>query len=99
MLVDRLWPRGVSKKAAKIDVWMKELAPSSKLRSWFHEDPEERYKEFVSKYKKELAIRKQTAKESLGLLQRRKAITLVTAAKDIQHSHIPTLTAFLKGLR
>lgn len=95
VLADRLWPRGVTKRAAHIDVWIKELTPSTKLRSWFHKDPKGRYKEFVSKYKKELGASKQNSKT---LLRGRKGITLVTSVKDIEHSHIPVLAAFLKKI-
>lgn len=92
VLVDRLWPRGISKAAAKIDAWEKELAPSRELIAWFHEDKAKRFTEFKRKYRRELAGQKTALKE----LPRRRAITLVTAVKDAEHSHIPTLMAFLK---
>lgn len=95
VLADRLWPRGVSKEGAKIDVWAKELSPSDELRKWFHKDKENRYKEFTAKYKKELVGKKVAARELLG---KYKKITLVTAVKDVEHSHIPTLTDFLNKL-
>ena len=53
ILVDRLWPRGISKEKAKIDLWLKEVAPSNELRKWFGHDPE-RFNEFTERYKAEL---------------------------------------------
>jgi uncharacterized protein YeaO (DUF488 family) len=94
VLADRLWPRGVSKAKAKIDLWAKDATPSAELRSWFHEDPEGRFKDFSAKYRGELA-----QSEGLAALKKtikgRKTVTLVTAAKDVEHSHIPTLIKYL----
>jgi uncharacterized protein YeaO (DUF488 family) len=95
VLVDRLWPRGVRKADAHIDVWAKELAPSAALRSWFHKDPDARYAEFAKKYKAELSTKKPRARE---VFSKKGTYTLVTAVKDPEHSHIPTLTAFLQRL-
>ena len=95
VLVDRLWPRGVKKTDAAIDVWAKEIAPSSALRRWFHADPESRYKEFTRKYRKELSGQKAAGRE---ILKAGKRITLITAVRDIDRSHIPTLVAFLAKL-
>lgn len=94
VLVDRLWPRGVRKADAHIDLWAKDLAPSSALRAWFHADPEKRYKAFTAKYKKELTEKKATRKELLG---GHAHMTLVTSVRDVEHSHVPTLAAFLTG--
>lgn len=96
VLVDRMWPRGVKKEEAKVDVWAKELAPSRELVAWFHADKEKRFKEFEKRYKKELTDKKNEACKVLG---ERKRITLVTAVKDVDHSHIPTLSAFFEKLR
>ena len=95
VLVDRLWPRGVSKASAKIDLWAKDPAPSAQLRTWFHADPDKRFKEFSKKYAAELkgsAALKDFKKELKG----KGRVTLVTAVKDVEHSHIPTLLKFLK---
>ena len=97
ILVDRLWPRGVSKEDAKIIAWLKEITPSNELRSWLHQDPEKRFKDFEKKYKAELRVQKATVKESIKPYKT-KTVTLVTAVKDIQHSHIPTLISFLGKL-
>lgn len=96
VLADRLWPRGVRKEDAHIDAWEKDITPSGELRSWFHEDPKRRYATFATKYQKELSSKKALGR---GLIQKAgKTVTLVTAVKDIPHSHIPTLVAFLKKL-
>jgi uncharacterized protein YeaO (DUF488 family) len=95
VLVVRLWPRGVSKVSARIDLWAKDPAPSAQLRAWFHADPDARFKEFSKKYAAELkgsAALKDLKKELKG----KGRVTLVTAVKDIEHSHVPTLVRFLK---
>jgi len=94
-LVDRLWPRGVSKEEAEIDAWIKDIAPSSALRTWFHKDPEKRYEDFSVKYHAELAQNQAACQE---LVEGKKHLTLVTSVRDIAHSHIPTLVSFLEGL-
>jgi uncharacterized protein YeaO (DUF488 family) len=95
VLIDRLWPRGVRKADAHIDIWAKDLAPSNALRSWFHADPEKRYASFATKYRKELLSKKASGKD---LIKAHKHLTLITAAKDIEHSHVLTLVSFLKKL-
>lgn len=92
VLVDRLWPRGVSKEDADIDLWAKDLTPSSDLRSWFHENKDDRYDEFARRYRDEL---KETDFD-LSELRKHSSIVLLTAVKDIETSHIPTLTKYLK---
>jgi len=94
VLVDRLWPRGVSKEKAKIDMWAKEVAPSGELRSWFHEDKENRFKDFSKRY--EMELKKNNALASLKKeLKGKKIATLVTAVKDMEASHIPLLKRYL----
>lgn len=94
VLVDRLWPRGLKKSEAQIDLWAKEIAPSNDLRKWFHANPEMRFLEFKKKYRKELSGKRAEAKSILAL---GKNITLVTAAKDIEHSHIPVVQSYLNS--
>lgn len=87
VLVDRLWPRGVKKEAAHIDVWLKELAPSTELRRWFGHDPE-RFSEFERRYEREL--RAPEARALLDALAERAAsgtVTLVYAAQDEEHNN------------
>ena len=85
-LVERLWPRGVAREAAQLTAWLKDLAPSTALRQWFHHDPE-RWPEFRRRYEAELqAPEKQAALLDLAQRARRGTITLVYAARDTQHN-------------
>lgn len=95
ILIDRLWPRGISKEVARIDVWAKEITPSQELRRWYHADPAKRYPEFKKKYRIELASQKEYARTFLAPY---KKATLVTAVRDIDHSHVPVLQEFLARL-
>lgn len=97
VLVDRLWPRGISKDRAHIDEWAKEVAPSTELRRWFHADPDAREAEFHRKYRAELAD--QLHREQLAHLRElgtAGTVTLVTATKDPDHSQVPVLLAELR---
>jgi uncharacterized protein YeaO (DUF488 family) len=84
ILVDRLWPRGLSKKAAGIDQWAKEIAPSTELRKWFAHDPA-RWKEFSRRYKAELQGQAEQLEE-IRRLACRNPITLVYGARDEVHN-------------
>jgi uncharacterized protein YeaO (DUF488 family) len=97
ILIDRLWPRGESKENARITFWAKDLAPSAALRKWFHTDPEKRFKEFEQRYRAELRKNKSAVVAAMRPY-RAASCTLVTSVKDIEHSHIPTLRAFLEKL-
>ena len=77
--------------------WPKEITPSNELRSWFHEDPDKRFKDFEKKYKAELQAQKAVVRNSVKPYKTKK-VMLVTAVKDMQHSHIPTLISFLGKL-
>jgi uncharacterized protein YeaO (DUF488 family) len=83
ILIDRLWPRGIKKDEAKIDEWMKDIAPSTGLRKWFSHDPL-RWPEFKKQYKKELETRQELIKK-LKAEAKRGTITLLFAAKDTEH--------------
>ncbi|WP_037905904.1 DUF488 domain-containing protein [Actinacidiphila yeochonensis] len=97
VLVDRLWPRGVSKERAAVDEWPKELTPSDELRRFLHADPD-RYDEFARRYREELAeAAPAAAARRLRQLAERGPVTLVTAVKDPDRSHVPTLLAALRG--
>ena len=95
VLVDRLWPRGVSRERARLDEWAKGLAPSTELRQWFHESPETRHDEFATRYRAELATPEQHAR--LAALRERAPLTLLTAAKDPAGSHARVLVELLTG--
>jgi uncharacterized protein YeaO (DUF488 family) len=94
VLVDRLWPRGVTKTAAKVDRWMRELAPSTALRKWFGHDPA-RWAEFRRRYFKELTGQGDAIAE-LRKLARGGSVTLVYGAKDVEHNDAVALKAFLE---
>ena len=96
ILADRLWPRGIAKVDAHITYWAKDLTPSNELRSWFHEDRENRFKEFEKKYRAELKVHKKDIQSDMKKYGH--SYTILTAAKDIEHSHIPTLLAFLQKI-
>ncbi|MFJ8389954.1 DUF488 domain-containing protein [Streptomyces sp. NPDC094438] len=96
VLVDRLWPRGLSKERAAVDEWPKELTPSTELRKWYHEDTT-RFAAFQERYEAELAGPEQAgAVDRLLELARDRTVTLVTAVKDVDHSHVPTIVALLE---
>ncbi|MGO1244613.1 MAG: DUF488 domain-containing protein [Sphingobacterium sp.] len=95
VLVDRLWPRGVSKEAAKLDLWNKDLAPSSILRKWFDHRPE-RFVEFTKQYRKELDGQQEELSE-LRKQASNQAVTLVYAAKDPKINHALILAQVLRG--
>ena len=89
ILVDRLWPRGISKERAGIDLWMKDIAPSDELRRWFGHDPE-RWEEFKTRYLRELA-EKQDLLASFRKMDREGTVTLIYAAKDVHHNNAVVL--------
>ncbi|MCB1503580.1 MAG: DUF488 family protein [Hyphomicrobiaceae bacterium] len=94
ILIDRLWPRGVSKSDAKVDVWAKDLAPTSELRKWYNHEQSKR-SSFVRKYREELEEKETAVQELLSSVDKRKRLTLLTATKDINQSHAPILGEFL----
>lgn len=96
VLVDRLWPRGVSKAAARIDIWTKDIAPSNELRKWFHADPDERWPEFKARYEHELKDNREAVEETFKSMKGH--VTFITAAKDVEHSHVPVLRDFVERL-
>lgn len=94
VLVDRLWPRGLSKEKASIDLWMKDIAPSNELRKWFAHDPA-KWNEFKSKYKKELADKKDLLAELNTLESQHKKLTLLYSAHDQEHNQAVVLAETL----
>ena len=93
ILVDRLWPRGLSKEAARLDLWAKEWAPSENLRLFFHAHPD-RYREFVSLYEKELEPRKQEILETLASFQKN-TFLLLYASTDSRENNAVVLRDLL----
>lgn len=92
VLVDRVWPRGVRKEDAQLDDWVKDAAPSTELRKWFGHDPD-KFDEFADHYRRELST-----SEGHKALQRLKEavtgnrLTLLTATKDLENSHVTVLS-------
>jgi uncharacterized protein YeaO (DUF488 family) len=93
VLVDRIWPRGVRKEEAQIDVWLKEVAPSTALRKWFGHEPA-RWEEFEKRYFAELNAHPQDVEE-LVRLAKRGLVTLVYGAKDETHNNAVALKEYL----
>ena len=85
ILVDRLWPRGIAKADAHIDLWSKEVAPSSGLRKWFDHDPE-KWAAFSKAYMIELK-HAEALDALIDTIKEKKKVTLVFGAKDVQHTH------------
>jgi len=96
-LVDALWPRGVSKGAADLEGWLKELAPSSRLRNWFDHDPR-KWGKFRQRYRAELrAGPKEEALDRLAARAEHENVTLVFAARDEEHNNAEALKYFIEN--
>jgi uncharacterized protein YeaO (DUF488 family) len=93
VLVDRLWPRGLTKQAAAIDLWLKEIAPSDGLRRWFHNDKQD-WTEFRRRYLAELRQNDNAVAEVRNLAAAGK-VSLLYGAKDEEHNHAVVLLEFL----
>lgn len=97
ILVDRLWPRGISKASAEIDEWIKEIAPSTELRKWFNHEPE-KFSEFKKRYKEELKTQVAELKKIHEISQKKK-ITLLYSAKDTQYNQAVVLLEVLQKFK
>ncbi len=93
ILIDRLWPRGVSKEEAKADLWLKEIAPSTELRKWFGHDPA-KWTEFQKRYSKELDANLELVNTIKGFAKKG-TVTLVYGAKDEDHNDAIVLREYL----
>ena len=93
VLVDRLWPRGLTKQEARIDQWLKEIAPSTSLRKWFKHDPD-KWKEFKKRYAAELDDQREHVKQ-LVRAARKQTVTLLFGAKDTEHNNAVALKEYL----
>ena len=94
ILVDRLWPRGLTKERAAVDLWLKEIAPSTELRKWFGHDPK-KAAEFEKRYRREL--RDHLDKVDLIRQKARKgSVTLLYAARDLEHNNAVFLKQFVE---
>ena len=97
ILVDRLWPRGLTKERAAVKVWQKDVAPSSELRKWFGHDPV-KWKRFETRYRKELREKKDTLK-LLRQKSKERTVTLLYGARDEKHNEARVLKKVLEGRR
>jgi len=95
ILTDRLWPRGIKKESAHIDLWMKEIAPSTELRKWFNHDPA-KWTMFKKRYKQEL-IHSDSLTELKKISKAKKKITLLYAAREEAYVHTRLLMELLEG--
>lgn len=97
VLIDRLWPRGLSKGNAKIDLWMKDIAPSTELRKWFHHDPD-KWEEFQELYKEELSNNKDLLDQLLKLEKDNNKLTLLYSAKDRERNQAVVILQLLSSI-
>lgn len=96
-LVDAIWPRGVAKEEARVDLWLKEVAPSKELRKWFGHDPE-RWDEFKERYAAQLEAVLPLLRRVVSFLEEEHPrVTLVFAAKDEEHNNAVALRQLLEG--
>ncbi len=95
ILVDRLWPRGLTKEKAKVDIWLKEIAPSNELRKWFAHDAK-KWTEFQARYKEEL----ESKWEQFAVLKQEAGkgpVTLLFGAKDVEHNEAVVLQKLIRA--
>lgn len=96
VLVDRLWPRGISKEEARLDEWLKGIAPSTELRKWFDHDAD-KFSDFRKRYESELADKKEAVSHLLKKAGDEQ-VTLLYAARDKRHNHAVVLQGFLRKM-
>lgn len=96
ILVDRLWPRGLSKESAMVDMWMRDIAPSNELRKWFHHE-EGKWVEFEARYRQELVHHGDLLGSIREAEKREGVVTLMYGAKDEQHNQAVVILDVLNG--
>lgn len=96
ILVDRLWPRGLKKKEAKVDLWFKEIAPTDELRKWFAHDPS-KWDEFKKKYEEEIK-KNENLNKLIKIIIEKKNVTLLYSAKDREHNNAVVLKNILEAI-
>lgn len=94
VLVDRLWPRGISKEKAHLDLWLKDIAPSTELRKWFNHDPE-KWLEFQKRYKAEIAANRDAFTMLKKMTKEKQIVTILYGAKDEEHNEAVVLRKLL----
>lgn len=95
ILVDRLWPRGLTKERASIDLWLRDIAPSTELRKWFGHDPD-KWEEFKQRYRHELQENDEQVRRVRQEIEKG-TVTLVYGAKDVEHNDAVVLQEFLSS--
>ena len=95
VLVDRLWPRGISKERLKLDEWLKQIAPSTALRKWFNHDPK-KWNGFRERYAKELDANPEAVKALQDLLREHGTVTLIFDARDTEHNEAVVLQQYMR---
>jgi uncharacterized protein YeaO (DUF488 family) len=98
ILVDRLWPRGLSKDKLKIDLWLRDVAPSTALRKWFAHDPQ-KWQSFKLKYKQELKNKSELLQQIKELEKEKGQLILLYSAKDEEHNDAVVLRDILNGIK
>lgn len=96
VLTDRLWPRGMTREAARIDLWLRDIAPGTALRKWFAHDPA-KWPEFKRRYREELAGKPELMAQIRNLEREHGTVTLLFAARDREHNQAIALLEFLPG--
>ena len=97
ILVDRLWPRGISKQKAALDLWLKDIAPSDNLRKWYGHDPE-KWTTFQKKYRAEITTNKETFNQLKEIVKDKRNIILLYATKDNEHNQAVVIKNLLQSL-
>lgn len=96
VLIDRLWPRGISKEKAKIDLWLKDIAPSNELRKWFNHEPA-KWDEFVKRYHQELNSKSSLIEDLKRLTSQHNTLTLLYSAADEKLNNAVALIKYLES--
>jgi len=97
ILVDRLWPRGLSKEKAKVDLWLRDIAPSDSLRKWFSHDPR-KWVDFRIRYEMELKGKRELLHKIKQAEREKGTVTILYSARDEKHNNAVVLSALLKDI-
>jgi len=95
ILVDRLWPRGLTEESARVDLWLRRIAPTTELRKWYRHDVE-KWPEFQKRYESELAAHGELLDLILDIERHRKIVTILFGAKDVEHNEANVVLTVLK---
>jgi uncharacterized protein YeaO (DUF488 family) len=95
ILVDRLWPRGLTEESARVDLWLRRVAPTTELRKWYSHDVE-KWPEFQKRYESELAAHGELLDLILDIERHRKIVTILFGAKDVEHNEANVVLTVLK---